>query len=59
MQANVPVVSARVGCVTVFRKGLLVRAHRSAALRDSNKNFIAAPEVFVQQIMEALAIQLR
>ena len=59
MQASAQVVFARVGCVTVFRKGLLVRAHRSAALRDFNKNFIAAPEVFVQQVMAAPATQLR
>ena len=59
MQASAQVVFARVGFVTVFRKGLLVRAHRSAALRDSNKNFIAAPEVFVQQVMAAPATQPR
>ena len=58
MQASAQVIFAWVGCVTVFRKGVLVQVHLSAALRSYNKNSIAALKAFVQQIMEAPAIQL-
>ena len=59
MQASAQVVFARVGCVTVFRKGVLVQVHLSAALRSNNKNSIAAPRAFVQQVMEAHVTQLK
>ena len=59
MQANVPVVFARVNCVTVYRKGVLVQVHLSAALRSKNKNSIAAARAFVQQVMEAHVTQLK
>ena len=59
MQASAQVVFARVGCVTVSRKGLHVRVHLSAVLRSYNKNSIAAPRAFVQQVMEAHVTQLK
>ena len=59
MQANAQAVFAKVGCVTVSHKGLLVRVHLSAELHSNNKNSIAAPKAFVQQVMEAPVIQLR